>query len=110
MLHLTDVTFSRLFRWPIVPMVRTTDVEADVECYRLSTIISQIWRFDYEHNYINITLELDRWHIYPMSRLPIVRTADCECYRLSTEQSLISHIWQFDYKDNYIKVAHWSRK
>jgi len=34
---LTDVTFSRLFRWPIVPIVRTADVEADVECYRLST-------------------------------------------------------------------------
>ena len=31
---LTDVAFGRLFRWPIV---RTADVEADVECYRLST-------------------------------------------------------------------------
>ena len=28
---------DRLFRWPIVPIVRTADVEADVECYRLST-------------------------------------------------------------------------
>src|SRR6218665_1639353 len=34
---LTDVTFSRLLRWRIVPIVRTADVEADVECYRLST-------------------------------------------------------------------------
>src|SRR6218665_1421689 len=34
---LTDVTFSQLFRWPIVPIVRTADVESDVECYRLST-------------------------------------------------------------------------
>ena len=32
---LTDVTFSRLFRWPIVPIVRT----ADVECYRFIIII-----------------------------------------------------------------------
>src|SRR6218665_1018887 len=48
---LTDVTFSRLFRWPIVPIVRTTDVEADVECYRLST---QMAKFDYEHNYIKV--------------------------------------------------------
>jgi len=34
---LTDCTFSRLFRWPIVPTVRMADVEAGVECYRLST-------------------------------------------------------------------------
>src|SRR6218665_2460529 len=37
MLHLSDCSDGRLFRWPIVPIVRTADVEADVECYRLST-------------------------------------------------------------------------
>jgi len=36
-----------------------------------------MWRFDYEHYYINITLELDRWHIYP-----IVPIANCENSRL----------------------------